>query len=309
MKENHHKAYHGQVVILLVAALVVILGFTALAINVAMVYSDRRNAKNAADAAALAGAGMAGQYLENRAVTYKSFNCANAEVISSMNTAVISAIGHAQTNNFEIDSDTTDLNGVQVTCSVQKLGPFLEQFIFVKVMITAPTNANFALLFYSGDIKNTVQSITRVRPRTNLAFGYSIASLGNYCTEGRISAVGNVNVKTTHGSLFSNSCMIFNGNVDIDSSDLLSSGIHYYSTLTSNGAVSLSPAPIKSPMQIPKYILQPPDCSLLPVIGDVTVGGNLNQTLFPGQYSSLTITGTSEVTLSPGCIVLQVTSS
>jgi len=44
----------GQIVILLAVVLIILLGFTALAIDGSMIYSDRRYAQNAADAAALA---------------------------------------------------------------------------------------------------------------------------------------------------------------------------------------------------------------------------------------------------------------
>ncbi len=49
-------AESGQVLIILVFAVIGLLGFTALAIDGGMTYSDRRNAQNAADAAALAAA-------------------------------------------------------------------------------------------------------------------------------------------------------------------------------------------------------------------------------------------------------------
>jgi hypothetical protein len=47
---------HGQILIIIALALIALLGFTSLAIDGGMVYSDRRQAQNAADAASLAGA-------------------------------------------------------------------------------------------------------------------------------------------------------------------------------------------------------------------------------------------------------------
>jgi hypothetical protein len=46
----------GQAIVLLAISIVVLLGFTALAVDGGMIFSDRRHAQNAADAAALAGA-------------------------------------------------------------------------------------------------------------------------------------------------------------------------------------------------------------------------------------------------------------
>ena len=299
-----YKANQGQIVVFLAVALVALLGFTALAVDGAMIYSDRRNAQNGADAAALAGAGMAAQYLENHAVMYENFSCSNSNVINAMNTAVVKSIERAQTNNFVIDEMFTDKNGVEVICSVQNTGPFLEQFIYVKVMITAPTNTSFAQLFYSGPVQSTVESIARVRPRTNLGFGYAVASIGNDCVDGGITGVGHVDIQTTNGGLFSNSCMVFSGNVEVHVDDPLGTGIYYYLTLTKVGSISVTPTPVQSPIQIPTYIVPPPECSILPAYGDVTVAGGSIETLNPGQYNSLTITGNAEVTLNPGLYCL-----
>jgi uncharacterized membrane protein len=61
MEKN--RSERGQALILLAVSLVVLLGFTALAIDGSLLYSDRRQLQTAADAAALAGAGAAGNYL------------------------------------------------------------------------------------------------------------------------------------------------------------------------------------------------------------------------------------------------------
>ena len=58
-------AERGQVLVLLVLGMVVLLGFTALAVDGGMVYADRRQAQNASDASSLAGGSVAALYLEN----------------------------------------------------------------------------------------------------------------------------------------------------------------------------------------------------------------------------------------------------
>src|SRR5512135_1378040 len=52
---KHRNTEKGQAIVLLVLGIVVLLGFTALAIDGSMLYTEHRNAQNAADAAALAG--------------------------------------------------------------------------------------------------------------------------------------------------------------------------------------------------------------------------------------------------------------
>ncbi|MEJ2303473.1 MAG: Tad domain-containing protein [Anaerolineales bacterium] len=65
MRVNNSSSERGQALILLVFAAVALLGFTALAIDGGMVYADRRHAQNAADAASLAGGGVAALHMEN----------------------------------------------------------------------------------------------------------------------------------------------------------------------------------------------------------------------------------------------------
>jgi Flp pilus assembly protein TadG len=52
----NHKDEKGQTLIIIAFAMIVLIGFTALAIDGSMVFSDRRHAQNAADTAAMAGA-------------------------------------------------------------------------------------------------------------------------------------------------------------------------------------------------------------------------------------------------------------
>src|SRR5512142_51844 len=54
MKTKNHE--RGQALIIIVFALIGLFGITALAVDGGMAYSDRRNAQNAADSAALAAA-------------------------------------------------------------------------------------------------------------------------------------------------------------------------------------------------------------------------------------------------------------
>lgn len=56
MNTKHFNSEKGQAIVYLVIGLVVFLGFVALAIDGGMVLADRRDAQNATDASALAGA-------------------------------------------------------------------------------------------------------------------------------------------------------------------------------------------------------------------------------------------------------------
>jgi len=69
------KQQKGQIIVIFAVALVVLLGFTALAIDGGMVYSDRRFSQSAADAASLAGGGAGAATLEDEGITYGNFTC------------------------------------------------------------------------------------------------------------------------------------------------------------------------------------------------------------------------------------------
>jgi Flp pilus assembly protein TadG len=284
----------GQIVVLFAVVLVALLGFTALAVDGAVIYSDKRAAQNAADAASLAGAGMGAQYFENHQIRYENFACNNPTVIAGMNQGITDAINRAATNNFTIENNLTNQNGVEAICHIEDIGPYLDQYIDVKVEITVQSNTSFARLFYNGPISSVVTSIARVHPRTNLGFGYAVASMGKDCTNGGIHGNGNTTINSTNGGIFSNSCFDFvNGKLHLTVNDPGGSGCRYYS-----GTVDPSwcNVPIvKSPVQLVPYVLPEPDCASLPYYGASSNTGTIN----PGNYTTITADhGT--LTLKPG---------
>lgn len=297
MKERFIKTIRGQIVVLLAVVLIALLGFTALAIDGAVIFSDRRNEQNAADAAALAGAGMAGQDMENLNVMYDTFTCANANVSHAMGVGESIAISRAATNNFTIDNDIADKNGVQVTCHMVDIGPYIDMYLDVSVMITAPTNTSFAQLFYSGEVKNTVISTARVHPRTNLGYGYAVASMGKDCLTGGMYGNGNTTIHSDHAGVFSNSCFDFtNAKTHVFVNDPGGSGCRYYTgTIDPNWC----DVPIvKSPVQLVPYVLPAPECNTLPTYA--AISGKGPYTINPGNYPGIDLKGNGSLTMNPG---------
>ncbi len=291
----------GQIIVILAGVLVVLLGFTALAIDGAMVYSDRRYAQNAADAAALAGAGMAAEYMENSNVRYETFNCSNTDVLGAIAYGENKAIDRAASNNFIMDDDISDNMGVEITCHYIYLGSFYDEYLDVRVKLTADTSTSFAQLFYSGDMVNQVESVVRVHPRTNLGMGNAIASLGHDCSTGGLTAHGNVDVHTTGAGIFSNSCMDFNGSaLSVTADDPLGAGIRYYSTMSTSGHPYIDPFPTQSPNRLKVYDVGAPDCASLPFRGSATTSG----TYLPGRYTSIGGNGQKNFVLQPGLYCL-----
>ena len=146
----------GQSMVLIVLGIFVLFGFTALAIDGGMVYSDRRNAQNAADAAALA-AGLQKANLKNDQVAKRA--------------AEYSVMG----NGFKKS---------QITVTIT---PFVEMFtnyIRVHVELTSTTETMFAKMFTSGPMVNNVVADVIVRPSQAAMPGMAIVAMGNCLTSG-----------------------------------------------------------------------------------------------------------------------------
>src|SRR5688572_12970186 len=112
---EHEKKEDGQVLILIVFGLIGLIGMTALVVDGGLAYSDRRNAQNAADAAAWAAA-LAygrGQDLENAALSvaetngYKEDGTQSAVLVSVDNTPSGDCPGSASGVDITIEITST----------------------------------------------------------------------------------------------------------------------------------------------------------------------------------------------------------
>lgn len=300
------KSQPAQIIIILAIVLIILLGFTAVAIDGSMIYSDRRYAQNVADASALAGAGMAAQYMENHHVKYENFACTDSTVIAAMNFGDTNAVTRAASNGFTIVPDITGTNdlGVHVVCRSIQLGSYWDRYLEYTVKLKNTTATAFAHLFYNGPIENKVIAVVRVHPRTNLGMGYAIAALGQNCTTGGMWMNGNIAVDTQGAGLFSNSCMDFNGtSLSVTAHDPNEEGIRYISALTTSGHPVIDPYPQQSSVLMRKFVVAEPDCASLPSYGAVTVHGI--DTLQSGNYTRIRMDSTSAVmNLNPGLYCL-----
>ena len=87
---------NGQAIVLLALAFVVMLGFTAIAVDGSMIYADRRLAQSASDSAALAGAAAAAYRMEELNVTAEAWNCQATSITAVGQAACSAAIQSAQ---------------------------------------------------------------------------------------------------------------------------------------------------------------------------------------------------------------------
>jgi hypothetical protein len=246
MQTKKHNSERGQAIVLIVLAMIVLLGFTALAVDGSMVYSDRRMVQNAADASALAGGATAAQQLENAGISADNWtavasNC-DGVVAAAAASGRTAAANRALDNDFNIpDSAITEgIGGVETTCGEEPRNAplvgggaatlFIEKFMDVRAVITNHTDTAFAQVLFPGGLENTVNAVTRVRPKQSLGYGYAILALNPEVCKGNIHGIvynglGGGNLTVTNGGIFSNGCMVWAGNPNVT---VQNAGVWYF---------------------------------------------------------------------------------
>ena len=293
-----HRREEGQVLAFLAIVLVVLLGFAALALDGGMLFSDRRDAQNAADSASLAGGSAAAYYMRTNNINYNSFICGTSGALSTEASAEIEAINRAASNDYVIDNDLSDKHGVSVSCDIVDMGSYLDKHFDITTKITRDTTTNFAQLVYDGPLRNEVEAVTRVYPPAPIAFGKAIIALNESACSGNSNGVifsGTSTTTVTGGGVWSNGCLTGNGtsfNVTVNYG-----GVGFAGSSTGT-LTNINPAPEYIPSKLPDHslIVAEPDCSGLP---NRTVPNTGNATLEPGKYNKIKWTG-GILTMNPG---------
>jgi hypothetical protein len=321
MIKRYLSSEKGQSSVLLALAFIALLGFTALAVDGGMVYANRRHMQNASDASSLAGGSATALYLENHYVVYSEWNCNDPRVVRAQNDgtsgAKITAVNSAGTNGYTIDYDASDMNGVETYCEQgYDNGSWIERYIDIKTFVTADTPTAFAHFVYNGPLRNTVEAVTRVKPRTPLAYGNAIVALGPNCLLDGITFDGTSAVEVTGGGIFSNSCIDTQGGVDVivygDEHDISCVLPDCYDDHGSSGYVDPPPEEgLGLPMPPESLSVPQPDCDAVPSIGNYDNSG----TLQPGRYNEIRIQNgdhtfeaglycvTNDVTINGGTVI------
>lgn len=294
----------GQIIVLFALVLVGLIAFAGLAVDGAMVYSNRRYDQSAADGAALAGAGAAGNIMQTREIySFKDFDCSKFDIAGSkMNAAkhdaIDAAITRAGQNSVTLDNDLSDQHGVEVYC-VNLGEQFYQKYIEVKVQITSTTDTSFAHLVSSTPLQNTVTSVARVYPPTTTGFGNAIVSLDDTpCANSPDSGIefqGTIDVTIEGGGIFSRSCIEGGGNIHVTVDD---PGLTYMDEFDLAGGGYMSPLPAtRSIEDLPEIkIIDPTDkCPATPAVSS-TGGGEIG----PGNYSRIKVGNSESLILQPG---------
>jgi hypothetical protein len=263
--KEHHQSESGQALVLIVLGFVVLLGFTALAIDGSMLYSDRRYAQNAADASSLAGGGQAALSMENSHVTKGMSNfCASSQISSAASVARSSAIQRAADNGFIIDADPSDDGisddgSVKVICDQVNVGGFTKKYLDVIVNTVIDTQTSFAHFVYRGPMRNRVKAVTRVYPRQPVAQGQAIVALNPNSCQGNQDGAGfwgTSGVEVFGSGVFTNGCLQGNGGPEVTAEG----DIFWVEEFIEDGTFSPAPQQTTDRLNSEDFGIDSPDC-------------------------------------------------
>jgi len=273
----------GQIALLNAFAIIVLLGFAAVAIDGSMLYVQRRLAQNAADTASLAAVMAMTQGYSGTQMKYI-------------------AMEKAKKNGF----DNTDAEtAVVVNWPPDAPNAYAGNANYVQVFITGTVNAAFAHFVYDGPLQVTVEAVAHARRGEDFAPGYAIFATNlDQCQT--LEFDGNPNTALTGGgSIFSNSIcdcaaggagvMNGNGTLNVYNGGQIRLGGCWRDN---GGSGTVFPLPVTGFPQQPIPDISPPDCSGLTDFGAVTV--KTPQTLEPGLYDSIRFNANADATLNPG---------
>ena len=288
------KSENGQVIILLVMAIVGLFGFTALSIDGGMLFSDRRIAQNTADASALTGARKAGELLNAN----NGWTCPQSQAENA-------AIASAFSNDFTIASNSdasqpTVTNGVTAYCNQA------ENYVDVLVKITTQTPTAFAHFVFGGPLVSTVEAVARVYGPQPISGDKALLALDTDCKkplDGGIEFSGDLTLKVEGGSVHSNCDITTNGTkgtVDVVTGTITYND--YYGVYDDNGGMNVTPT-VQGSDEVMEVPFPPPDCDdpnagLVDHTGSDVSG---TDTLQPGKYNDISVTDAGDVlTLESG---------
>lgn len=138
--KKKNRTERGQTIVLIAVAIVGLVGFTALAIDGGNAFSDRRNAQNAADTAALSAA--------LAKVRNNDWNAIGQTIASS--------------NGYDNDNVTNSVNLYNPPVD----GPYAGNNEYIQVIIVSHVNTFFASIVGVEQVTNTVDAVARAKPPT-----------------------------------------------------------------------------------------------------------------------------------------------
>lgn len=269
------RSERGQAMVLIVLAIVAMVGFMGLAIDGGRVYSERRTAQNAADAAAYAAAmaAVAGQ---------DPFEA---------------GLDQAAANNY-LDSDESANSGQPVDVIVNnppQSGSYAGNSEYYEVIIRTSVDSSFMKMIAINELAVQATSVVHARGIDSISAGNVVHAL-NLDGNG-IEFKGNVNVYVEGGNIMSNSAIDQDGG----SGDILveGGGILYVDGDTDKWKGSVSPTPVKVPN--PMFVAQVPQPDCGTIYREIPRSNQGKKIYSPGIYQNrLMINAHDDIVFEPG---------
>jgi hypothetical protein len=291
MKKRKSEA--GTTYLLLALLAAGLLGMAALAIDSAVIMTERRHAQNAADASALAAAYtyIKGGYWGTAALDRAASN----EYVTTAQ----------QCNPAGLDCLLGVGDGLEVQVSTPpRSGVYVGDPEYVQVTIHSQVDTNFAQLVFSGPLENTSESVVRMRPTQSITPGYALyATTPHDCKGVWFSGTGDTIIDG--GGVFSRSdaasasCQSGvqdgSGTITVNPPDL----IEVVGTFDVHDPSKVSPNPTENATAeyLPPVPL--PNCVGMTNHGKAKINAGEVTSLSPGIYDEITVlSGT--VTFNPG---------
>lgn len=229
MRKQHSE--QGQVLVLIILAIVGLMGFAALAVDVGNIFATRRHAQDAVDAASLAAA-MA-------AARSKDYTAAALDLTSK------NGFGMDMDPALNADKDTdVQVNHPPIS------GPYstvANKNDYYQVIIRTKVRKIFSQFVFSGDEVVTVEAVTHSTKITTTTNGQALFSTGTNVCPG-IKFNGNMTTIVKGGNIYSNSMDSGSCTSGIASGtsggvQVIGGDVDLAGTWTGNAGFSVSPAP------------------------------------------------------------------
>lgn len=165
---NTSRREQGQVLVLIILAIVGMLGFAALAVDLGRVFSERRRAQNAADAAVMAAA------YRGQGVTVTSGN-----TTPRANAARTAADASLRLNDY-VDDHINQADGLPVEIQVHYppiSGPYAGNVNYYQVIIYQDVEKVFSHFVFGGLLDFTVEAVAQAETSMGMMEGNAIVAL------------------------------------------------------------------------------------------------------------------------------------
>jgi hypothetical protein len=274
MQRGHHE--RGAVVVLVALSLSVLMGFASMAVDVGYWEYSQRQQQNAVDSAAVGGA-----------------QALDAAGCPSQSVATAAADSDAALNGFPVSAVTV--------YNPPKTGPYAGNNCAVQVSITGNKPSFFAKLFGVPNVNETTAATAQIQSSNNTCIYLMSTTATSSFNGGSVSASG--------CSISMNNTASFCGSGSISAARIGYAGSA--PTVCGQPFTGATPAP---QMQAPNPCPQISSCNYLsnnpPSTSNcVSLQANMNPTISPGCYNTLTVGGCGTVTMLPGVYVLNGTSN